>query len=137
MVITELSTLWCAQPLSAALMQKEDPPASSPEPSSPPNSLPQPSWRPSIFRWKRGPSPPPPSSPPPDYNTVHGTMQLAVAIVMPLQRGHSRRRSEGVREPVVYELGFARVPWDGKREDVLPSEDAQAEHGQEGSESIV
>ena len=50
-------------------------------------------------------------------------MQLAVAILMPLQRGRSHQPTpaEATRPQLaIYELGFATIPWEGTREDLIP-----------------
>ncbi|KAF7795646.1 hypothetical protein EIP86_006811 [Pleurotus ostreatoroseus] len=102
------------EPLSSAYAEKE-PPAQLPEevPLLPTEPPPAPSRLTSLLPWPKPPArlPTPPPSPPPSYDSLTGTLQVGVAILMPLQEERSSRRPEGEPRVPLFELGFVEFPW--------------------------
>ena len=113
------------QPLSAAYAEKE-PPAPPPEevPLSSTEPPPAPSRLASLLPWPKLPARPltPPPSPPPSYDSLTGTLQVGVAILMPLQEERSSRRPEEEPRVPLFELGFVEVPWTEEQHDLCQTQ---------------
>ncbi len=127
-----------AQPLSAAYAKREPPPPlAEQDPLLPPEPVPQPSRLTSLLPWAKSPTIPLPlPSPPPDYDSTPGSLQVGVAIIMPLQLDGSDRRPDGAARVPLFELGFVEFPWSDEKQDLcLPLPTTPDLQDQEGGPS--